>query len=210
MRTVVLVHSSEAVGREPRDLLPWFRSLPELTVLVIVALFAGVFVLRITTGTAMDATNMLYTLPIALAALSFGRRAGLLAGLGAVALVLAWVLIDSVDLTVFGWFSRVVPMLLLGLLLGDASDRLRRANERGRRLEAAAQRHRDAVEINDTLVQGMVAARWSFEAGRHAAGLQTLDQTIALGQDLVTKLMRESDMGINGHRGRSTEQQARA
>ncbi|HET7355942.1 MAG TPA: hypothetical protein VFJ09_04615 [Nocardioidaceae bacterium] len=204
------MHSSEAVGREPRDLLPWFRSLPELTVLVIVALFAGVFVLRITTGTAMDATNMLYTLPIALAALSFGRRAGLLAGLGAVALVLAWVLIDSVDLTVFGWFSRVVPMLLLGLLLGDASDRLRRANERGRRLEAAAQRHRDAVEINDTLVQGMVAARWSFEAGRHAAGLQTLDQTIALGQDLVTKLMRESDMGINGHRGRSTEQQARA
>lgn len=177
---------------------------------MIVALFAGVFVLRITTGTAMDATNMLYTLPIALAALSFGRRAGLLAGLGAVALVLAWVLIDSVDLTVFGWFSRVVPMLLLGLLLGDASDRLRRANERGRRLEAAAQRHRDAVEINDTLVQGMVAARWSFEAGRHAAGLQTLDQTIALGQDLVTKLMRESDMGINGHRGRSTEQQARA
>jgi len=198
------------VGHEPRDLLPWFRSRPELTVVVVAALFVGVFVLRITTGTVMDATNMLYTLPIALAAVSFGRRAGLLAGLGAVALVVAWVLVDSIDLTAFGWFSRVVPMLLLGLLLGDASDRLRRANDRWRRLEAASQRHRDAVEINETLVQGMVAARWSFEAGRSAAGLQTLDQTIALGQDLVSKLMRESDMGINGRRGRSTEEQTRA
>ena len=66
------------------------------------------------------------------------------------------------------------------------------------------------MEINDTLVQGMVAARWSFGAGRHDAGLQTLDQTIALGQELVSKLMRESDMGINGDRGRPSEEQARA
>ena len=210
MRTVVRVHSSERVGSEPRELLPWFRSRPELTVVVIVALYVAVFVLRITTGTVMDATNMLYTLPIALAAVSFGRRAGLLAGLGAVALVVAWVLIDSIDLTAFGWFSRIVPMLMLGLLLGEASDRLRRANDRWRGLSAATQRHRDAVEINDTLVQRMVAARWSFEAGRPDAGLQTLDQTIELGQELVSKLMRESDMGLNGHRGRSSEEQAHA
>lgn len=198
------------VAHEPSPLLPWFRSRPELTVVVIVALYAGVFLLRVTAGTAMDATNMLYTLPIALAALSFGRRAGLAAGLGAVALVVAWVLIDSVDLTAFGWFSRIVPMLLLGVLLGDAADRLRRANDTWRRLEAATQRHRDAVEINDTLVQGMAAARWSFEAGRHDAGLKTLDQTISLGQEMVSTLLRESDMGINGHRGRSTREQASA
>ena len=198
------------MAQEPSPLLPWFRSRPELTIVVIVALYAGVFVLRVTAGTAMDATNMLYTLPIALAALSFGRRAGLAAGLGAVALVVAWVLIDSVDLTAFGWFSRIVPMLLLGVLLGDASDRLRRANDRWRRLDAASQRHRDAVEINDTLVQGMAVARWAFEAGRHDAGLKTLDQTISLGQELVSTLLRESDMGIDGHRGRPTPEQASA
>ncbi len=187
------------------ELLPWFSSRPELTVAVVALLFLGVFVLRVLTGTVQDATNMLYALPIALAALAFGRRIGLLAGTTAVGLVVAWVLIRSIDLTVSGWASRIVPMMLLGILLGDASDRLRRAHEQWRRLEAATQRHRDAVEINDTLVQGMVAAMWSLEGGRHADGVRMLGDTITLGHDLVSKLMREADMGHAGHRGRSTQ-----
>jgi len=93
------------------------------------------------------------------------------------------------------------------VLLGDASDRLRLANQRWRRLEAAAQRHRDAVEINDTLVQGMVAAMWSLESGRHDDGVRTLGETITVGHDLVSKLMRDTDMGVSGRRGRPTAEQ---
>lgn len=184
--------------------MPWFWQRGTTAVGVAGLLYVGVFALRLSGGTATDAINMLYALPIALLALAFGLRAGALAGAVAVLLTTAWVLVDGVGLTALGWASRIIPMLLLGILLGDASDRLRSADERRRALENAAQRHRDAVEINDTLVQGMSAARWSFEAGRHEAGLAALTQTIELGHELVSKLLREAGMGVDGHRPPTT------
>ena len=180
--------------------MPWFRDRPRLTVAVAAALFAIVFAGRISAAQARDAVNMLYILPIALVALAFGRRAGIVAGLVAVALVWAWVAIRGVDLSVLGWASRVVPMLLLGGLLGDASDRLAAADARQRALEAATQRHRDATEVNDTLVQGMAAAKWALEAGRYESGLSTLEETLVVGHELVSKLMRDADMGLDGYR----------
>lgn len=181
--------------------LPWFRRRPVWAASVASVLFAGVFALRVTTGGPVDAVDMLHALPVALIALAFGRRAGMLAGALAVALVGAWVVIDGVALSALGWVSRVGPLLLLGGLVGDASDRLAEADARQRVLEAAALRHRDATEVNDTLVQGMAAAKWAFEAGRTESGLRTLEQTLEVGHELVSKLMREADMGLDGHRG---------
>jgi len=180
--------------------MPWFRERPQWTISVAVALFAGVFALRLSMGSPEDVINMLYGLPVALVALAFGRSAGVLAGLTAVMLVGAWALLEDVELSAFGWASRILPLLLLGGLLGDASDRLAAADARQRSLEAATQRHRDATEVNDTLVQGMAAAKWAFEAGRTESGLKTLTETIEVGHQLVSKLMREADMGLDGHR----------
>jgi hypothetical protein len=102
--------------------------------------------------------------------------------------------LGDITLSATGWTSRVVPMLVLGALVGDAADRLRYAESERRRLEAAALLHREAIEINDRLVQGMAAAKWSFEAGRVEAGLATLDETIAEGHALVSALIRQADM----------------
>lgn len=179
--------------------MPWFRERPHVTLVVATLLFVGVFALRMLIGAPEDAINLLYALPVALVALAFGRRAGVAAGGLAVALVAAWALFRDVDLSLLGWLSRMVPLLLLGGLLGDAADRLEIADARQRALEHAAQRHRDATEINDTLVQGMAAARWSLEAGRHESALSTLAETIETGHALVSKLMREADMGLDGH-----------
>lgn len=192
------VRSPGLTLRKLTDQTPWFRARPGLTVVVAAALFAAVFILRLFVGDAADAVNMLNVLPISLVALAFGLRAGLGSGLLAVGLLAAWVQLAGVELSTLGWVSRTLPMLLLGALLGDASDRLHLANLRRRALEAAAQRHRDAVEINDTLVQGMAAAKWSVEAGRHEAGLATLSQTLELGQELVSNLLRDADMGFDG------------
>lgn len=183
----------------PGSELPWFHRRPRATVAVAVALFVGILALRLSVGRTDDAINLLYTLPIALVALAFGRRAGIIAGLAGVALVVVWVAVRDIDLSALGWASRALPLVLLGGLLGDASDRLAAAEVRHRELEAAAQRHRDATEVNDTLVQGMAAAKWALEAGRHDAGLKTLADTLTLGHDLVSKLMRDADMGIDGH-----------
>lgn len=182
------------------DAGPWFRARPRAALVVSVVLFGAVFVVRLADGSTSDAVSMLYTLPVALVALAFGRWAGVVAGAAAVLLVVLWVVVDDQSLSVLGWVARAVPLVLLGALLGDASDRLSRAEQRRLALETDAQRQRDATEVNDTLVQGMAAAKWALESGRHESGLKTLEDTLRLGHELVSELLREGDMGVNGHR----------
>jgi hypothetical protein len=180
---------------------PWFQRRPRLAGLVAAALFVLVFALRLLSGDPRDAISMLFVLPIALLAMAGGLRSGALGGVVAVTLVAVWASATQANLTALGWTSRVVPLLLVGVLLGDASDRLRRAEFARRRLEAAALMHRQAIEINDSLVQGMAAAKWALEAGRTAAGIQALDDTLTRGNRLVSTLLRDADMGIDGGRG---------
>ena len=182
---------------------PWFRASPLAAFVVAAVLYAGVSAQRFAADNTADASVMLYMLPVALVGLAFGRRAGALGGAVAVVLTAVWVQRVGLDLSWVGWASRTVPPLLLGVLVGDASDRLAAAEDQRRALEAAAQRHRDAAEVNDTLVQGMAAAKWAFEGGRHEAGMRTLEETLAQGHELVSKLLRDADMGVDGHRGTS-------
>ncbi|HEY3513892.1 hypothetical protein [Kribbella sp. NPDC051137] len=177
----------------PRD--PWFRRRPGVALAVAGVLFGAILVLRMLVGGATDAYSMLYALPVALVAITLGMRSGLAAGLLAVGLIAVWVVVRDVPLSPMGWASRVVPMLLLGALLGDASDRLRRADAERRELEAAALLQREAIEINDSLLQGMVAAKWSLEATNLAAGLKILDDTIGEAQTLVSSLVRRAGHG---------------
>lgn len=174
---------------------PWFRARPEFTIAVSAILFAAVLTLRLLFGDSRDAYSMLYVLPVSLLATAFGRRIGTAAGVFAVMLVVLWVLVDQVTLSPMGWLSQVVPLLLLGALAGDASDRLQRANEERARLEAGARLHQEAIEINDSLIQGMAAAKWLLEAGRTESALAMLDETIALGHKLVSALIREAGIG---------------
>jgi glucose-6-phosphate-specific signal transduction histidine kinase len=179
---------------------PWFRRRPGVTVVVAVVLYAGVLALRLLLGGPQDALSLLYVLPVSLLAMAFGLRGGALAGVVAVLLMAAWVLLDDVEMSWLGWASRIVPMLLLGLLLGDASDRLRRTEAQRREMHAAARLHREAIEINDSLIQGMAAAKWSLEAGRIETGLSTLNATIEQGHQLVSGLIRDAGMGMRDGR----------
>ncbi|MFP5253430.1 MAG: hypothetical protein ACLGH4_06500 [Actinomycetes bacterium] len=179
---------------------PWFRARPRAALAVAGLLYTGVLAVRFAVEDPVEAVSMLYVLPVALVALAFGRRAGLAAGFVALGLVALWVLVTGADLSMVGWTARLVPFVLLGWLLGDASDRLEAAEAHRAALEAAAQRHRDATEVNDTLIQGMAAAKWALEAGRTEVGLRTLGETLDLGHRLVSELMRDADMGVNGHR----------
>lgn len=179
---------------------PWFRARPRAALAVAGLLFTAVLALRFAVEDPVEAVSMLYVLPVSLIALAFGRRAGLAAGIVALGLVAFWVLVVGADLSVVGWVARLVPLVVLGWLLGDAADRLEAAETHRAALEAAAQRHRDATEVNDTLIQGMAAAKWALEAGRTEAGLRTLEDTLNLGHQLVSELLRDADMGVNGHR----------
>ena len=176
--------------------VPWFSRRPGLALAGVVAMFAGITAARFALGD--DATvgiTLFYMVPISLAALVWGRVPGLVASGVALVLLVMWVLVSGVDLTPLGWAARVVPIVLVGLLLGDASDRLQRAEQA--RLEQVEREllHRQAVEINDSLLQGMAAAKWALEAGRADVGLERLSDAIVSGQQLVSGLIRDSEMG---------------
>ena len=179
---------------------PWFAGRPRVALTVAAALFVAVFALRVVVGDVADVISMLYALPVSLLAVAFGARAGTAAGGVAVALVAGWVVVDQVELSAIGWVARGVPLLLLGYLLGDAADRVRRVETARRELETAVQRHRDAVEINDTIVQGMTAAKWMLELGKPDEGLRRLSETIGVSQRLVSELLRDADLAPTGPR----------
>ncbi|HEY3560587.1 MAG TPA: hypothetical protein VGL05_24145 [Kribbella sp.] len=181
----------------PRE--PWFRQHPAIVLVVAGVLFACVLSLRFLDGGAVDATTLLFTLPVALVAVAFGLRAGLAAGALAVLLIVIWVVTTGTTLSLVGWIAQCLPEILLGVLLGDASQRLRRAEEERRRIESAALLYHDAIEINDSIVQGMAAARWALEAGRTEAALKTLEDTIGQAQELVSDLIRQAG-GVDRYR----------
>jgi glucose-6-phosphate-specific signal transduction histidine kinase len=159
------------------------------------ALFLVILTARMLVGDAEDAYSMFYVLPVALVATSFGMRPGAAAGAVAIGLIVLWAVARHVTLTPTGWGSRAVPILLLGVLLGEASDRIRRVEAERQATAAAARLHRQAIEINDSLVQGMAAAKWSLEAGQTETGLKTLNDTITRAHDLVSGLIREAGLG---------------
>jgi hypothetical protein len=189
-------------ARPSPDAAPWFRNRPGVTLGVASALYAAVLGLRFAVHTTEDPITLLFCLPIALLAIAHGLWAGLLAGLSGIFLVAVWVSVAHLNLSFLGWATTAIPMLLLGVLLGDAVDQLRRSEEERRRLEAAAQRHRDAVGFNDSVVQGLSAAKWALEAGRDDRGLEIVTQTLDVAQELVSELLRDADMGLTGARGR--------
>lgn len=173
---------------------PWFQRRRPVTFVVALLLFVAVLWLRLERGAnASEAVTLLFVLPIALLAVTFGLRGGVGSGLVGVALLAFWAQVQDVPLSWMGWLTRIVPLLLLGGLLGHAVDRMRRAETERRDLESAALLHRDAIEINDTLVQGMAAAKWALEAGRLEPGLKTLSETIDVGQRLVSELIRQAE-----------------
>jgi hypothetical protein len=189
----------EAAGAKAVE--PWFHRRPGLTIAVALGLYAVVLGLRWLVA-APEPITLLFCFPIALLAIAFGLRAGLLAGLGGIVLLAIWASVDGVELSFWGWVTRSAPMLLLGGLLGHAADQLRRSEAERNRLMAAAQRHRDAVDFNDRVVQELAAAKWALEASHSERGLDIVTNTLDAAQDMVSQMLRDADAEAGGRPGR--------
>jgi glucose-6-phosphate-specific signal transduction histidine kinase len=203
--------------RRLRHAGPWFVGRPSVAVATAAVLFAATLALLAATGPDSDVSALLFSLPIALLAAAFGLRGGIGAGMVSVGLLVGWTAFDRGSLSAVGWVTRVVPLLLLGVLLGDALDRLRRAEAARIRLAEAERRHREAVQLNDTIVQSLSAAKWALESHDLDAGLEIVTETLARSQQLVSDLIRGAQlrplwMGVSapapGHGGTLEGQQA--
>ncbi len=168
--------------------IPFRRRSPWAAV-VALALFATIFALRLEVHGLRDPITELYVLPIALLAQSFGLRMGTAAGATGVVLLATWVGIEGLELTPVEWATGIVPMLLLGVLLGDATDRLEQAAVAERALAVARVKEREAAEINDSILQGLAAAKWAVESGHINRGLHVLTDTVLKAESLVASLL---------------------
>ena len=64
-----------------------------------------------------------------------------------------------------------------------------RAEAAAVRLHDRTLRHREAMELNDTVVQGLVSAKYATQLGRTDVAAETIERTLAHAQSLVAELM---------------------
>ena len=176
---------------------PWYRTHARVALLVACGLFAAVTVSRLFTDASGEAVDILYSLPIALLAMSFGLRGGLIgAGIG-FALFASVELADGVgDIDATGWIARAAGLLLLGVLLGQATDQIESgqqraiaAQEQRRSLEERARRQAEALEISDSILQHLAVAKWMVEAGKEREAIEVLTSTMATGERMVADML---------------------
>lgn len=74
-----------------------------------------------------------------------------------------------------------------------AEDEHTRAEEAALQLHERTIRQREAVQLNDTVVQGLVGAKYAAQLGDAEGAQRAIDRTLALAQQLVSDLMSEDD-----------------
>ena len=187
---------------EDRDGLrtwPWYRLHPGKAVVIAVGLFVAVSVLDWFNDGSGQAIAVLYVLPIALLAVTLGQRGGLTGAAAGYALFAVFEIEHSSgDIDVTGWVVRAVAMFLLGELLGRATDQTTASEhaalaEQQRRcqVEEANLRYTEALEINDSLLQQIVVAKWMVEQSQPKDAAKLLTEAIARGERMVAGLLPE-------------------
>lgn len=176
----------------------WYQLHPRAAVVMAVVLFSVVSFAAWAYDSSGQAIVLFYVLPIALLAIAFGLRGGLIGavtGFGLFAIL--EVFHSSGDIDGEGWVVRALAMFLLGGLLGHASDRTESSErtalaeqQRRCRIEEANRRYAEAMEISDSLVQQMVAAKWMAEQGQSTEAIEVLASTIAAGESMARGLLQ--------------------
>jgi signal transduction histidine kinase len=173
-----------ASAETARRISPW------VVVTVAFALFMGGFALRLSVDDPGALIANTYTLPIAMLAMVFGIRAGLAAAAFALVLVWAWGEFESVEPGPLGYSTRGGVFLLVAVLVGYYSERLKRDIAERRRAEAELEiRAHDLAVSNAELTLAVTRLEAFTEIARAVGGeteLRTvLDRILAHGRAIV-------------------------
>jgi K+-sensing histidine kinase KdpD len=188
---------------------PWYRLQPGTAIVVAMGLFVAISVLQWFNNESGQAIAVLYVLPIALLAVTLGERGGLMGAMAGFVLFAAFAIEHGRgDIDATGWAVRAIAMFLLGDLVGRATDQTTASEcaalaeqERRCRVEEANRRYTDALEIHDSLLQQMVAAKWILEKGQPDHAAELLTETIAAGERMIagllpTRVSRPADLPL--------------
>ena len=161
----------------------------------IVALAALLFVIAFTSRLVVDDPNALlanfYVVPIAVLAIEFGTRAGLIAAAVAFALVPAWSVINSVHVDALGYVSRGAAFLVTGVIVGGFSDRLRKDIAERQDAQRDLALYADQLEGSNRDLARSVARLEAFaEIARAVGGETDLERILSLilahGREIVS------------------------
>jgi len=151
-------------------------------------LFAVVVGLRFAVEDEGDPILIFLVLPIALVALELGLRGGLLA---AAAASLAFVLWDAVagdGLGFVDYLTRVTAFATFGGLLGLVVDRLSHV---AAEVERRTLNEREALQLNNGIVQGLTLARYRLQQGDAPEAARAVDETLEHARALVSERLAE-------------------
>jgi PAS domain S-box-containing protein len=110
-------------------------------------LFAVILALKLVVTEPGWGFPLLYDIPVALLALTFGVRGGLIAAAVGMVLFAVGDVTGDISSNAAGYLSRALTFFVLGGLLGLYADRLRQADRVARRLAAIVEQTDDAVVV---------------------------------------------------------------
>ncbi len=148
---------------------------------VAAALFALTFAARLVVNDPDALLANFYVIPIAVLAIEFGTRAGVLAAVAAVCLVVAWSAIDDVHLTALGYSSRLAALLVTGAVVGRFSERLHADIAERQRAQRHLAMYADELErANEHLGRSVEQLEAFAEIARAVGGETDLQRVLSL------------------------------
>jgi signal transduction histidine kinase len=148
---------------------------------VAAALFAATFAARMAIDDPGTLIANFYVVPIALLAIEFGTRAGLLAAACALGLVFAWSALQTVHLGALGYTARGAALLVSGAVVGRFSDRLRNDIAERRRAQRDLSLYAEQLgRANQQLAQSVERLEAFAEIARAVGGETDLERVLSL------------------------------
>jgi signal transduction histidine kinase len=160
-------------------------------VAVAVLLFTATFIARLAIPDPGALLANFYIIPIAVLAIEFGIRAGLLAAAIAFALVPAWSVINSIHVNALGYVSRGAAFVVTGVVVGRFSERLRRDVAERQDAERDLALYADQLAgSNHGLARSVERLEAFAEIARAVGGETELERVLALilahGREIVS------------------------
>jgi signal transduction histidine kinase len=154
---------------------------PPVVLAAATVLFAVAFAARLAVNDPNALIANFYTVPIAIIAIEFGLRAGLLSAAVAFVLVILWGAIEAVHIGTLGYVSRGSAFLLTGALVGRFSEQMRRDIASRRRAQRQLAGYADDLEqSNERLAQSNARLEAFARIARTVGGETDLERVLLL------------------------------
>ena len=144
-------------------------------------LFAVTFAVRLAIKDPSALVANFYVVPIALLAIEFGTRAGVLGAGLALGLVFAWSALQTVHLGALGYTARGAALLVTGAVVGSFSERLRKDIVERQHAQRDLSLYADELSrANQQLAQSVERLEAFAEIARAVGGETDLERVLSL------------------------------